>query len=66
VRAGIDRPLVAKHGGAEEAFRAMAGSIPSQQFFSAEEVARTVVYLASDEASHLTGAEVVMDRGHTG
>jgi NAD(P)-dependent dehydrogenase (short-subunit alcohol dehydrogenase family) len=60
------RALVAEHGGAEGAFAAMAGPVPSQQFFSAEEVARTVLHLASDEASHLTGVEVVMDRGHTG
>jgi hypothetical protein len=44
----------------------MAGPVASQQFFSAEEVARTILYLASDESAHLTGIEVVMDRGHTG
>ena len=49
-----------------ELFAAMAGSIPSQQFFPAEEVARTILYLASDESSHLTGVELVMDRGHSG
>jgi NAD(P)-dependent dehydrogenase (short-subunit alcohol dehydrogenase family) len=60
------RDLVAAHGGAKEAFAAMAGTAPSQQFFAAEEVARTVLYLASDESAHLTGVELVMDRGHTG
>jgi NAD(P)-dependent dehydrogenase (short-subunit alcohol dehydrogenase family) len=60
------RDLAARHGGTEEAFAAMAGAVPSQQFFSAEEVARTVLYLASDESVHLTGVELVMDRGHTG
>jgi NAD(P)-dependent dehydrogenase (short-subunit alcohol dehydrogenase family) len=60
------RDLAAKHGGAEGAFAAMAGSVPSQQFYAADEVARTVLYLASDESSHLTGVEVIMDRGHTG
>jgi NAD(P)-dependent dehydrogenase (short-subunit alcohol dehydrogenase family) len=58
--------LMAKHGGTEEAFAAMAGSVPSQQSFSAEEVSQTVLYLASDESSHLSGVEVIMDRGHTG
>jgi NAD(P)-dependent dehydrogenase (short-subunit alcohol dehydrogenase family) len=57
--------LIAKHGGAEEAFQAMAGPVASQQFYSAEEVARTVLFLACDESAHLTGVEVVMDRGHT-
>ena len=44
----------------------MAGSVPSQQFFPAEEVARTVLYLASDESSHLTGVELVIANGHVG
>jgi NAD(P)-dependent dehydrogenase (short-subunit alcohol dehydrogenase family) len=60
------RALVAEHGGTEQAFAAMAGAVPSQQFFSAEEVARTILYLASDESSHLSGIEVTMDRGNTG
>jgi NAD(P)-dependent dehydrogenase (short-subunit alcohol dehydrogenase family) len=65
---GMDffRELVAKHGGSEEAFASLAGSVPSQQFFSEEEVAQTVLYLASDESAHLTGVELVLDRGHTG
>jgi NAD(P)-dependent dehydrogenase (short-subunit alcohol dehydrogenase family) len=60
------RGLMAEHGGAEGAFAAMAGAVPSHQFFPAEEVARTVLYLASDESSHLSGVELIMDRGHTG
>jgi NAD(P)-dependent dehydrogenase (short-subunit alcohol dehydrogenase family) len=58
--------LVARHGGTEEAFTAMAGSVASQQFYPAEEIARTILYLACDESAHLTGVEMVMDRGHTG
>jgi NAD(P)-dependent dehydrogenase (short-subunit alcohol dehydrogenase family) len=60
------RKLADEHGGAEGAFAALAGSVPSHQFFTAEEVARTVLYLASDESSHLSGVELVMDRGQTG
>jgi NAD(P)-dependent dehydrogenase (short-subunit alcohol dehydrogenase family) len=60
------RGLMTEHGGAEGAFAAMAGAVPSQQFFPAEEVARTVLYLASDESAHLSGVELVMDYGHTG
>ncbi len=59
------RGLVAEHGDAEKAFAALAGPVGSQQFFPAEEVARTILFLASDESAHLTGVEVVMDRGHT-
>jgi NAD(P)-dependent dehydrogenase (short-subunit alcohol dehydrogenase family) len=60
------RGLVAEHGGVEEAFAAMAGPALSHRFYSAEEVARTILFLASDESSHLTGTEVIMDRGQTG
>jgi NAD(P)-dependent dehydrogenase (short-subunit alcohol dehydrogenase family) len=56
--------LIAQHGGTEQAFAAMTGSTGSQQFFSAEEVARTILYLASDESSHLNGVEIVMAQGH--
>ncbi len=60
------RDLVSEHGGPEEAFAAMAGPEPSHSFFSPDEIAQTILYLASDESSHLTGAELVIDRGHTG
>jgi NAD(P)-dependent dehydrogenase (short-subunit alcohol dehydrogenase family) len=56
--------LVAQHGGTDEAFAAMEGTAGSQQFFTAEEVAKTIVYLASDESSHLNGVELVMAQGH--
>ncbi len=56
--------LVADHGGVDQAFVAMAGA-PSKEFFSPEDVARTILYLASDESSHLTGTEIVLDQGHT-
>jgi NAD(P)-dependent dehydrogenase (short-subunit alcohol dehydrogenase family) len=56
--------LSAKQGGSEQAFAVLAGNAGSQQFFSAEEVARTIVYLASDESSHLNGVEIVMAQGH--
>ena len=60
------KELMAEHGGAEEAFASMAGDAPSHQFFTPEEVAETILYLASDESSHVTGTEIVLDRGHTG
>jgi 3(or 17)beta-hydroxysteroid dehydrogenase len=60
------RSMIDEHGGRDEAFAAMSRNVPSQQFFSAEEVARTILFLASDESAHLSGSETVMDRGHTG
>ena len=60
------RSLMAEHGGSDEAYAALSGHVPSQQFFSPEDIASTILYLASDESSHLSGTEVVLDRGHTG
>jgi hypothetical protein len=48
---------------------AKGGTVPIHQgraHDTAKEVARTVLYLASDESAHLSGVELVMDRGHTG
>jgi NAD(P)-dependent dehydrogenase (short-subunit alcohol dehydrogenase family) len=58
--------LVAQHGGVEEAFAAMAGAVPSHEFSSPQEIARTILYLASDESSPLTGVELVIAQGHAG
>ena len=60
------RKLVDQHGGMDEAFSMISGESPSHQFFSPEEVAQTIMFLVSDESSHLTGTEIVLDRGHTG
>ena len=58
------KELVAQHGGTEEAFAAMSGTAESHRFFSVDEVAQTILYLASDESAHLTGTEIVMSQGH--
>jgi NAD(P)-dependent dehydrogenase (short-subunit alcohol dehydrogenase family) len=60
------RQLVARHGGTEEAFAALAGGAGSQQFLTPEEVARTILYLASDESAHLNGVELILAQGHVG
>ena len=44
---------------------ARKGAIPAGRFCRAEEVAAAVLYLASDEASYVTGAELVIDGGFT-
>ncbi|QEG38017.1 Cyclopentanol dehydrogenase [Bythopirellula goksoeyrii] len=54
--------LTEQHGGTEAAFAAISNGTPSQEFFTPEEVARTIMYLASDDSSHLTGVEIVLDR----
>src|SRR5262249_35098327 len=58
------KQLIAQHGGTEDAFSAMAGSAGSHQFFAPDEVARTILYRASGESSHLNGFEIVMAQGH--
>jgi 3(or 17)beta-hydroxysteroid dehydrogenase len=60
------RDLISQHGGLEQAFAAMAGTSPSKQFTSPEDIARTILYLASDESAHLTGIELVIAQGHVG
>jgi NAD(P)-dependent dehydrogenase (short-subunit alcohol dehydrogenase family) len=59
------RELTEQLGNRDAAFAAISGQNGSQQFYSAEDVARTIVYLASDASSHLNGSEIVMDRGQT-
>lgn len=60
------KELVEQHGSVEKAFAAIEGQAPSQRFFAPEEVARTILYLAADESAHLTGVEIILDRGHVG
>ncbi|MEA2862065.1 MAG: hypothetical protein QOC84_21 [Bradyrhizobium sp.] len=43
-----------------------ACSIPFGRLGEAEEVARTVLFLASDDASNVHGAEIFVDGGATG
>jgi NAD(P)-dependent dehydrogenase (short-subunit alcohol dehydrogenase family) len=56
--------LVAQHGNPEAAWRALAGS-SSDGFFSSEEIARAILFLASDESSYMYAGELVIDRGYT-
>jgi NAD(P)-dependent dehydrogenase (short-subunit alcohol dehydrogenase family) len=63
---GFFQELVAQQGGTEQAFAAMGGTSASGRFSSPEEIARTILYLASDESAHLTGVELVIAQGHVG
>jgi 3(or 17)beta-hydroxysteroid dehydrogenase len=65
-KADFFQSLVEKLGGTEQAFAVMAGKAPSRQYSAPEEIARTILYLASDESSHLTGTELVIAQGHAG
>lgn len=63
----IDTPILdadkAKYG--DRAITAREKSIPLGRLGQAEEVASAILFLASDEASFITGAELVVDGGFT-
>jgi NAD(P)-dependent dehydrogenase (short-subunit alcohol dehydrogenase family) len=44
----------------------IARGIPLGRFAEADEVAKTVLFLASDDASNIHAAEIVVDGGTTG
>jgi NAD(P)-dependent dehydrogenase (short-subunit alcohol dehydrogenase family) len=65
----IDTPLYDKLG-IPDAYRSevnqqIVNSIPVGRFGQANEIARAVVYLASDESAWTVGAEIVVDGGRT-
>jgi NAD(P)-dependent dehydrogenase (short-subunit alcohol dehydrogenase family) len=59
------RGLVAEHGGADAAWRALAQTTPLKRFARPEEIALGILYLASDESAYTTGAALVLDGGYT-
>ena len=64
----IDTPLIDRNIGMSEAEagalrQAMIDAVPMGRMGEAEEVARTVLFLASDEASFITSADVRVDGG---
>lgn len=63
----IDTPIFDKFGIAAETVndvkKSWADAIPMKRMGSAEEVARAVLFLASSEASYITGVELLVDGG---
>jgi NAD(P)-dependent dehydrogenase (short-subunit alcohol dehydrogenase family) len=49
----------------EECLSYWRAQIPSGRVGAPEEIARVVVFLASDESSYMTGANVIVDGGMT-
>jgi NAD(P)-dependent dehydrogenase (short-subunit alcohol dehydrogenase family) len=56
--------LVAEHGSEEAAWKALAGS-SSDGFFSPDDIASAILFLAADESSYMNATELVIDRGYT-
>jgi NAD(P)-dependent dehydrogenase (short-subunit alcohol dehydrogenase family) len=50
-------------GGVEKAIQNESASIPLGRMGMPEEIARGILFLASDESSYITGAELVIDGG---
>jgi len=63
----IATPLYSKLGMSEADSKVMAAQIQAQipvgRFGNASEVAKTIVFLASDEAAYIVGSELVIDGG---
>ncbi len=61
----IETPMTAASSADPEVKAKMVSRIPMGRYGQPEEVARAVLYLASDESSFVTGSEVVVDGGWT-
>ena len=48
---------------AEEVMNGISKTVPLGRFGAPDEVAKTVVFLASDDASYITGTELFVDGG---
>jgi NAD(P)-dependent dehydrogenase (short-subunit alcohol dehydrogenase family) len=57
--------FVQQTGGVEAAWKTLGGAAPLGRMADAEEIARAIAWLASDEASYVTGAELAADGGYT-
>jgi len=63
----IETPIFTKMGMSAEQIEGfkghMSGMVPMKRLGSPDEVARAVLYLASEDASYVTGAKITVDGG---
>lgn len=58
------RTLVEESGSAEAAFESLARGVPGGQFSEPEDVVHAILFLASEEARFITGADLLVDGGY--
>ena len=58
-----DTPPWHSREGAEERMKMISNNIPLGRFGTPDEVAKAVLFLASDDSSYMTGAELFVDGG---
>jgi NAD(P)-dependent dehydrogenase (short-subunit alcohol dehydrogenase family) len=59
----IDTGMLARFTGTEENKAGLVSTVPMKRMGRPEEIAQTIVFLASDKASFITGASVAVDGG---
>ena len=63
----IDTPglndLAASTGAGEQRLKMLSNSVPLGRFGTSDEIAKAVVFLASDDSSYITGTELFVDGG---
>ncbi len=60
----LDRMLQDQGGDFDENLRNFAAGIPMRRVATPEEIARSILFLASDDASYVTGTTLVVDGGN--
>jgi 3(or 17)beta-hydroxysteroid dehydrogenase len=57
--------LLKKFGSEKAVWKALGEGTPLKRFAKPEEIAETILYLASDESAFITGTDLVIDGGYT-